>query len=58
MIKEQIFNHPFYIFDYALKTKYENLEFKKIKIPITFFMLKFKSLIILLYFGLQAENQI
>jgi hypothetical protein len=49
VIKVKIFNHPFYIFGYTLKTKHENLEFLK-KNSNHIFILKFKSLITLLYF--------
>jgi hypothetical protein len=33
LIKVEIFNFPFYIFGYTLKTKYKNLEFLLKKIP-------------------------
>jgi len=36
VIKVEIFNCPFYILGYTLKTKYKNLEFFFKKIPITF----------------------
>jgi hypothetical protein len=36
VIKVEIFNSPFYIFGYTLKTKYKNLEFFLKQFPITF----------------------
>ncbi len=36
VIKVEIFNYPFYIFGYTLRTKYKNLEFLLNKFPITF----------------------